>query len=328
MRNITTLILVSTLCSWINLANAQQLKVSSGSDLTIKSGTLFYVSGLSLTPSSDFTLSNTTLTQATTPTLTNAKSNINRVYQFSGTTPAFSGTLQINYQDAELNSITESDLVLNANNGTAWTTYATNATKDATNNTVITTGLSSIAINELTLSNGSIILPLIWQSFTVTKQNNSAALIWTTSQERNTKSFIVQQSTDGKNWNDLTQLAAAGNKSSTSLYSYSHNTPSNGVNYYRILQLDLDANYTYSDIKTANFTIEAAPIIVNANLITNGNLAMQVTKATGISLYGMDGKLLFKKHFNVGLQNIDVSSFAKATYLLKADGFIQKIIIQ
>ena len=322
-------IFLTLLCIYFfsNSVKAQELKITSGSDLTIKSGTLFYVSGLSLTPSADYTLSNTSLSKAASPSLSNTNGSINRVYQWSGTPAAFSGSVQINYLESELNGISESALVLNTSNGSTWTAFANNATKDATNNTLITTSLSAIAMSELTLSSGTA-LPLIWQSFTVSKQNNSAVLIWTTSQERNTKNFIVQQSTDGKNWNDLSIIQAAGNKSSTSLYSYNHSTPSNGINYYRILQLDIDGKYDYSDIRTANFAIETAPIIVNGNLITNGNLAIQVNKATGIALYGMDGKLLFKKQVNLGLQNIDVSNFAKATYLLKAEGSFQKIIIQ
>jgi hypothetical protein len=327
MKKSLTLLLLLGIYFSSNAVKAQELKVTSGSDLTIKSGTLFYVSGLSLTPSADYTLSNTAITKSASPSLSNTNATINRVYQLSGTPAAFSGSVQINYADSELNGITESALVLNTNNGSTWTSYADNATKDATNNTLITASLSAIAMTELTLSTAAA-LPLVWQSFTVSKQNNSAVLIWTTSQELNTKNFIVQHSSDGKIWNDLTSIQAAGNKSSTSLYSYNHSNPSNGNNYYRILQLDIDAKYNYSDIKTANFAIENAPVIVNGNLITNGNLAIQVNKATGIALYGMDGKLLFKKTLNVGLQNIDVSNLAKATYLLKADGTFQKIIVQ
>ena len=311
-----------------DLAKAQQLKVTSGSDLTIKAGTLFYVSGLSLTPSADYTLSNTALTQATVPTIAPTNSNINRVYQFSGIIAPFTGSIQINYQDAELNSILEPSLVLSTYSGTAWNAYATNNTRDGVNNTVITTSLSAIAINELTLSNGNIVLPLIWQSFTVSKQNNSAVLMWTTAQERNTQTFIVQQSIDGVNWNDLSSMPASGTKNTPSFYSYTHNKPSNGINYYRILQLDSDGKYTYSDIRSANFSIEEAPFIVLGNLISNGNVAVQVNVPTGISLFSVDGKLLFKKRLNVGLQNIDVSTYAKATYLLKAEGTFQKIVIQ
>jgi hypothetical protein len=152
--------------------------------------------------------------------------------------------------------------------------------------------------------------------------------MWTTAQERNTQTFIVQQSIDGVNWNDLSSMPASGTKNTPSFYSYTHNKPSNGINYYRILQLDSDGKYTYSDIRSANFSIEEAPFIVLGNLISNGNVAIQVNVPTGISLFSVDGKLLFKKRLNVGLQNIDVSTYAKATYLLKAESTFQKIVIQ
>lgn len=325
--NLYKLALITGICFFADAANAQLLKVTTGSDLTIKAGTVFYAGGLSLTPSSDYLLSNTTLTQVTSPTVAPGNSNINRVYRFSGTMASFSGAVQINYLNSELNGITASSLVLNAYNGTAWKTYATNVTRDGVNNTVLTNSLISIPLNEVTLSNGSIVLPLIWQSFTVSKQNNSAILMWTTAQEQNTKTFIVQQSGDGSNWNDLNTLPAAGTKNTPSIYSFTHNKPNNGINYYRILQLDNDGKYTYSDIRSANFSLEEAPFMVLGNLINNGNVSIQVNVPTGISLFGMDGKLLFKKHFNIGLQNIDVSGLAKATYLLRAENAYQKIVI-
>ncbi len=49
------------------ISHAQQLlKVTPGTDITILSGTAFRVDSLTLTPSADFTLSNTTLSKATT----------------------------------------------------------------------------------------------------------------------------------------------------------------------------------------------------------------------------------------------------------------------
>ena len=94
------------------MAWAQLLKVSAGTDLTILSGTIFHADGLTLTPSANFTISNNTLNKFTTITHPSSNPYISRVYRFTNTTSAFTGSVQINYRDgAELNGIAEKELI-------------------------------------------------------------------------------------------------------------------------------------------------------------------------------------------------------------------------
>ena len=106
MKKISVLVL-PILFAFISQAQ-QLLKVTPGTDITIVSGTTFRVDSLTLTPSADFTLSNNTLSKATTAVHSGGIPYIARVYQFAGNTNSFTGTVQINYTDgAELNSIPE-----------------------------------------------------------------------------------------------------------------------------------------------------------------------------------------------------------------------------
>lgn len=68
------------------ITQAQLLKVSDGSNMTILNGTVFNVENLTLIPSADFTISNTTLGKFTTVTHTTANPYISRVYRLP-TTP-------------------------------------------------------------------------------------------------------------------------------------------------------------------------------------------------------------------------------------------------
>jgi hypothetical protein len=129
---------------------AQIITVSPGSDLTIKQGTIFSADSLILTPSADFTLSNLSLNKNASVINPLPKPYIARVYQFTNTTNPFSGAVQINYRDEELNGINESGLALNIFNGTAWNAY-TATSRDAASNFVLTSGLNAVAFNELTL---------------------------------------------------------------------------------------------------------------------------------------------------------------------------------
>ncbi len=310
------------------ITQAQLLKVSDGSNMTILSGTVFKVEDLTLVPTADFTLSNTTLGKFTTVTHTTSNPYISRVYRFTNTTNAFSGSIQINYTDgAELNGIPEDQLTLNIHNGTAWNAHPA-TTRNATINFVRTNVAGATGISELTLANSLNPLPVTWLSFTATKQNQTALLKWTTIQEQNTRNFVVQHSINSIDWSGIGVVPAAGNSSIIKNYNHIHTNPIIGVNYYRILQVDLDDRSSYSVIRTLTFTKSDEPFIIIGNPVINGLLIVQVNTSIRLALYTADGKLLWQEQVNAGTKNIDVSRYAKGTYLLKANSTVQKIVIQ
>ena len=289
---------------------------------------MLHADGFTLTPTADFTISNNTLDKFTTVIHSTSNPYIARVYRFTSNTNPFTGSVQINYNDgAELNGIPEELLTLNIHNGTAWTAYAA-TTRDGTNNFVLTNGVSSTGLNELTLANSLTPLPLAWLLFTATKQNQTALLQWTTAQEQNTRNFTVQHSANGINWAGIGLLPATGSSNSASNYNYVHSNPVSGINYYRILQTDMDNRYSYSAIRTLKFTKTDEPFTIIGNPVTNDVLTLQVNITINLALYTADGKLLWQQQVNAGTKNIDVSRYAKGTYFLKANNTTQKIIIQ
>jgi hypothetical protein len=308
-----------------------QLTVDPGSSLTIQNGTQFHVDGLTLIPSADFSLSNVVLSKSATAIHTPVSTYISRVYQFSNTTNAFSGSIQINYNDgAELNGIDEAELTLTIYNGTNWAQYL-GSTRDAINNYVLTNGLSGVTLNELTLASQFVPqqLPLTWLSFTAKAQNNNQSLLqWITAQEQNTKDFYIQHCADGINWVTIGSLAAAGNSNSTNHYNYVHTNPVKGLNYYRIKQTDVDSRYSYSPVRMLSFTRALQPFTILGNPVTNDVLTLQVNMATSLAFYTADGKLLWQKQVNAGTKTIDVSRYAKGTYLLKTITTTHKVVIQ
>ena len=306
-----------------------QLTVDPGSSLTIQNGTQFHVDGLTLIPSADFFLSNVVLSRSATVVHTQVNTYISRVYQFSNTSNAFSGSVQINYTDgAELNGLAEAELTLNIHNGTNWAAYPA-STRDVSNNYVLTNGLSGITLNELTLASQFAPLPLTWLSFTAKAQNNNQSLLqWATAQEQNTKDFYIQHSADGINWVTIGTLPAAGNSNSTSHYNYVHTNPVTGLNYYRIKQTDVDSRYSYSPVRMLSFTRALQPFTIMGNPVTNDVLTLQVNIATSLAFYTADGKLLWREQVNAGTKTINVSRYAKGIYLLKTIATTHKVVIQ
>jgi ubiquitin len=124
------------------------ISVASGDGFNVKAGTIIAAEGLDLIPATDFSLT-TSLYRSTTVSNTTTIAHINRGYKFGATTAAFSGSLQLNYQDSELNGLTESNLKLLYHDGSNWITD-NGSTNDASTNRVSTT-LTAKTLNELSL---------------------------------------------------------------------------------------------------------------------------------------------------------------------------------
>lgn len=63
---------------------------------------------------------------------------------------------------------------------------------------------------------------------------------WTTASEHNTSHYTVEHSRNGNDWEAITIAAAAGNSTSLLDYTYVHENPNDGTNYYRLKQYDND----------------------------------------------------------------------------------------
>ncbi len=319
----TILTLVITCFSQVLFA---QIFSIGASGVTIKNGTLLYGDGLSLTPSADITLVNLSLSKSTSSVTNPAQSYIARVYKFSKNITSFSGSVRVNFMDAELNGITKANLQLNVHDGSKWKTYS--GTVNTTGNYVLSNTFTSAVLNELTLASNASPLPLNWLSFTATKQKANVLLEWSTVNEKNCKDFRVQLSSDGIRWNELTILPAESLNSYTQHYHYLHTAPVNSINYYRILQTDLDGRSSYSVLRTVKFTGNTAAFYVLGNPVNNGMLQVQVNKDVLLGLYTLDGKLLWQQQTTPGMKHIAVSTYVAGLYLLKGNDQIFKIIVQ
>lgn len=96
-------------------------------------------------------------------------------------------------------------------------------------------------------------LPVSWRSFQAQLiASNQVALTWVTELEVNNDYFEVQKSTDGIEYTTLTKVNGFKEKYSPTHYSYLDKAPMEGVNYYRIKQVDIDGKYSFSKTELIN----------------------------------------------------------------------------
>jgi trimeric autotransporter adhesin len=185
----------------------------------------------------------------------------------------------------------------------------------------ITNGSSRIVTAPIwyTRNDAAIILPIRLSDFTVQKNGNSAKISWTTEQETNTSHFIIERSVDGRTWNAITTVAAAGNSSSRITYSAYDNAPMKGINYYRLKQVDKDAKFEYSVVRTAlfksNYTAQVTPNPAKnfINLYINKSGNQQAT----IQLLNIDGKIIYSTISSQSNLQISTAGISQGLYFVK-----------
>ena len=177
-------------------------------------------------------------------------------------------------------------------------------------------------------------LPVTFSSFTAQKQNKTVKLNWSTEQEINSSHFIIERSANGRAWQSIGSIAAAGNSSNHLEYNAYDNLPLNGTGYYRIKQVDKDGRMQVSVVKTVSFdvgyTISIAPnpakdfITVTMDRISN--------VASTIQLFNALGNLVFTQKINLSKININTSAFARGLYFIKISNAgevaMQKVLLQ
>lgn len=120
-------------------------------------------------------------------------------------------------------------------------------------------------------------IPVNFLYFNAQKQGETASLLnWKTSQEINSAHFDVERSTDAVNFYFIGRTAAAGNSSVLVDYYFTDYAPANGLNYYRLKQVDKDGRFIYTPSRLVRFDITEAGNVKYFPNPTNGILSIEL----------------------------------------------------
>lgn len=112
----------------------------------------------------------------------------------------------------------------------------------------IATGLSpekSKTINKSLISGSS---SIELTSFVATIQNNQVFIAWKTNNERNNSLFILEKSSNGSMFREITKVTAAGNSNSLKEYSFKDSEIPGKITYYRLTHVNPEGISEHSEI--------------------------------------------------------------------------------
>jgi Domain of unknown function (DUF4832)/Domain of unknown function (DUF4874) len=178
-----------------------------------------------------------------------------------------------------------------------------------------TTGLNKLN-NTVNLVSGSGILPVKIISFSGQMINGNAKIDWTVNNDITVKEFETEYSTDGINFIKIDRQNFVLNKVDYTTY---HTYIFKNVVFYRLKVFHTDGSVVYSNIIKLNGSKEDR-IVLKSNLCTSDiELSSNYDNIRNISIYSIDGKIVYKGKINNGTVIINCYNWARGTYFLHSE---------
>lgn len=187
-------------------------------------------------------------------------------------------------------------------------------------------GVSGFSIFAIGRS-ASNVLPITLLSFTAEPVFGDVLLEWSTVSEIDNDYFVLEHSVNGIDWMALTQQAGAGTTTVQTDYSFLHEEPLSGTNYYRLLQVDFNGASAYSDVVSVFLQAGSNELSLYPN---PANDFIMVGAGVQVLLYNPAGQLVLDAMDNGN--GIGISDLAPGIYLarLSTAGMTQttKLIVE
>lgn len=188
-------------------------------------------------------------------------------------------------------------------------------------------------------SNVSTPLPVNWLSFSAQKNNNTQVkLQWSTANEIKNHYYIVERSTDGVIFSSIGKLAGGNNLNMLQQYYFNDLKPYAGINFYRLKQVDLDGQFSYSSVAKVTLDKSGQTWTIYPNPAHNQSTIRLLNnmKKINIGLSDASGKTVYRTYLpfgKVGEQiKLPLQNLAKGIYILKIETETEsrsdKIIVQ
>jgi hypothetical protein len=191
--------------------------------------------------------------------------------------------------------------------------------------------------NILLIENTCSILPVVFESFNVTKNQSTVQLKWTTDKEENNAGFYVERKMGTDTWRSINFVASksnGGNSGEKTYYEYTDNVNFDGVIQYRLKQMDIDGRSKYSEIKTVKGSGQGNELSLFPNPAKGGNFTILLSSNDVHSIQVIDASGRAVMQFSNVKGSKSVAGLKPGQYLVITENTqtsaraTQKIIVQ
>ncbi len=163
--------------------------------------------------------------------------------------------------------------------------------------TEMATAPANTAFRGVALAPEPLVAPVTLISFAAVLSKDGVEVSWKTNNEENVREYVIERSSDGRNFSSNIDKKVASNRSEA-FYTIKDVSPIKGMNYYRLKVFDNDGSFKYSEVASVN-TVRNTKLSVFPNPVQD-NVKISHSKASvgaTIKLLTTDGQQV--KTFNV-----------------------------
>lgn len=167
----------------------------------------------------------------------------------------------------------------------------------------------------------AVILPVEWLGIDAIPQAKSVLLKWQTATETNNDFMAIEHSSDGSSFREIGRVQGVGNSTTPQSYQWEDFSPQQGINYYRLRQVDFDGTTDYSPIVSAEFkqsqggdVFEIYPTSLTRGQTLNIRLNEVPSTALELVIYDGNGRLLMQGVTQDQALELDLSTFTSGIY--------------
>jgi len=169
---------------------------------------------------------------------------------------------------------------------------------------------------------GTAAMPVELTSFTAKPATKRSVMLeWATASEDNNDYFAIEHSRNGVDFTEVDYVQGAGTSLVPQSYTYLHEQPAKGSNYYRLKQMDYDGAFSYSPVEVVNLQADKR-LVVTPTLASQHiqvSVSEEVSEQGGLlQVFDLSGRQVISTSLNGDVrQQINISELPDGHYFLR-----------
>jgi DUF971 family protein len=149
-------------------------------------------------------------------------------------------------------------------------------------------------------------------------------IYWSTASEENAKEFIIERTSNARDFVEIGRVKASGNSTVTINYKGYDDNPLQGNNFYRLKQVDFNGEFTYTKLVSAKYLSSVAEVSIVPNPAKDKaiiNFHASGNYPALIRVSDMQGNTILNHHYftEEGMNDylLDMSKLSKGIYTIQ-----------